>query len=99
MRPKGEAQDAPSQPARVQRGQGLLAIEPGMEDSYRNRLVLSYSVRDTRIFSEQIAQYNLTQGTPGACSASDSSPGMSPWVTVGDPGLGTNVGTVTGRRL
>ena len=48
---------------------------------------------DTRIFSEQISKLNVTQGNAIERLAADLRPGRCSWVTVGDLGLGTKVGT------
>jgi hypothetical protein len=91
--------DQPAKPASdAQRGlepalAGSQSIEPSMEYSDRNRLVLSYSVRDTRIFSPRVLQPRVTQGNATERIAADSGHSKLPWVTVGDPGLGTKVGT------
>ena len=42
------------------------SIEPSMEKHRRNRLALSFSVQDTRIFSEQISRFSMTQDNPRA---------------------------------
>ena len=48
---------------------------------------------DTRIFSEQISLSSMTQGNPRPQTVADSEHGKSPWITVGNPGLGIKVGT------
>jgi hypothetical protein len=64
-----------------------------MEKQRRNRLAPCHSVRDTRIFSEQISQSSVTQGNPRVRNVTDFRPSRFSWVTVGDPGLGTKGGT------
>jgi hypothetical protein len=53
----------------------------------------SQSTTDTRIFSEQISRSNVTQVNPTERIAADSWDGRLPRITVGDPGLGTELGT------
>ena len=51
------------------------------------------STTDTRIFSEQISRSSVTQGNATDHLEVNSRPGRLPRVTVGDPGLGTKMGT------
>jgi len=54
---------------------------------------LHQSITDTRNFSKQISQPYVTQGNATERLATDSYHGRLSWGLVGDPGLGTNVGT------
>jgi hypothetical protein len=53
----------------------------------------SQSTTDTRIFSEQISRSNVTPVNPTERIATDSWDGRLPGITVGDPALGTELGT------
>ncbi len=50
-------------------------------------------VTNARIFSPRVLQSYVTQGNATERIAADSWHSKLPWVTVGDPGLGTKVGT------